>query len=237
LTKRTVLFDLDDTLVAFAAVREASWLQVCHEYHLENRKTSALKTYENIRKHNDRYWSDEKNHREGRLAIETARRQVVSAAFNELGRPLKDAHILADRFSIVRLEKMYVLPGVEHTLQALLDRHYEMALITNGDCDTQRKKIKRFAIAKYFKHVLIEEEIGFGKPDQRIYLEALSYFGISPEESWMVGDNLNLDIAAPQSLGIRGIWYDSKGIGLPPTAPAVPFRIIRITTDLLEILK
>ena len=237
MTKRTVLFDLDDTLVAFAAVREASWLQVCHEYHRGNRKISVLKTYENIRKHNDRYWSDEKNYREGRLAIEAARRQVVSAAFNELGLPSKDAHILADRFSIVRLENMYVLPGVEHTLQALLDRHYRMALITNGDCDTQRKKIKRLAIAKYFKHVLIEEEIGFGKPDQRIYLEALSYFGVSPEESWMVGDNLSLDIAAPQSLGIRGIWYDSKGTGLPPTAPAVPFRIIRMTTDLLEILK
>ena len=236
-TKRAILFDLDDTLIAFAAVRETSWLQVCREYHQGNKKAPVMKMYEAIRKSNERYWKDEKNQREGRLALEAARIQVISAAFDELGLPSGDAQILAHRYSIVRLENMYLLPGVEHTLQTLLDRHYEMALITNGDCDTQRKKIEKFAVAKYFKHILIEEELGYGKPDQRIYLGALSCFDVSPQQSWMVGDNLNLDIGAPQSLGIRGIWYDPEGIGLPASAPAVPFRIIRMTADLLEILK
>jgi putative hydrolase of the HAD superfamily len=190
-----------------------------------------------IRKHNDRYWSDENNHREGRLALEAARRKVVSDAFSELGLPSKDARMLAVRYSIVRMENMYLLPGAARTLQFLLDRHYEMALITNGDSDTQRKKIERFAIAKYFKHILIEEELGYGKPDQRIYLEALSRLDASPEESWMVGDNVSLDIAAPQSLGIRGIWHDPDRIGLPVTAPAVPFRIIHTIPEILKILK
>jgi len=237
LKKSVVLFDLDDTLVAFAAVRESSWLQVCHEYHEVHRYTSALRIYECILKNNDRYWSDPRNEREGRLAIQAARRQVVSAAFKDLGLPSEDARTLADRYSVVRIENMYLLPGVVHTLQALCERHYQLALITNGDCDTQRKKIDRFAIAKYFKHIFIEEEVGYGKPDQRIYREALSCCGVSAESSWMVGDNVSLDIAAPQLFGIRGIWYDPGGIGLSPTAPAVPFTIIRTIPDLLEILE
>lgn len=237
MSKRAVLFDLDDTLVAFDAVSESSWLQVCHEYHSNNNRTSVPQIYETIKKHNDWYWSDETRHREGRLDIKAARRQIVSVAFNELGLPSIDAQQLADRYSIVRIENMYLLPGVEYTLQALCNRYFEMAILTNGDSDTQREKINRFGIRKYFNHILIEGEIGFGKPDQRIYRKALSDIDVSPDATWMVGDNIKWDIAAPQALGIRGVWYDWKGIGLPPNAPAIPFKTIRKTTDLLEILK
>jgi putative hydrolase of the HAD superfamily len=234
---RSVLFDLDDTLVAFETVRHSSWLQVCEEYHRAGARIPALNIFETIRKHNDMFWDDEKNRREGRLALEAARILVVSAAFSELGLPSQDAKTLAERYSIVRIENMYVLPGVTNTLQSLLDRHYEMALVTNGESATQRKKLERFALARYFKHVLIEEEMGYGKPDQRIYLEALSRLHGSPGESWMVGDNVSLDIAAPQSLGIRGIWYCPGRIGLPLTAPAIPFKIVHGTEEILEILK
>ncbi len=82
MTKRIALFDLDDTLFAFAAACEAPWLKVCHEYPRGNRKASVLKIYETIREHNDRYCSDEKNYRDGRLAIEAARRQFVSVELN-----------------------------------------------------------------------------------------------------------------------------------------------------------
>jgi putative hydrolase of the HAD superfamily len=236
LLKRAVIFDLDDTLVAFEPVSEPSWLQVCREYTQTGSGAKAQHIFETIKKHSDWYWSDDARHREGRLDIKATRRSIVSAAFSELGLPPAEAVRLADRYSAVRLENMYLLPGVEPTLQTLHDRRFTMALITNGESASQREKINRFGLGKYFSHIFIEGEQGFGKPGHEIYRKALSDIGISPEETYMVGDNIEWDIAAPQALGISGIWYDSDGAGLPPDAPAIPFRTILSITELLDIL-
>jgi putative hydrolase of the HAD superfamily len=48
-----------------------------------------------------------------------------------------------------------------------------------------------------------------------------------------VGDNLEWDVAAPQRLGIAGIWLDVAGAGLPPASLVHPDRIIRSLTELL----
>ena len=39
---------------------------------------------------------------------------------------------------------------------------------------------------------------------------------------WMVGDNLEWEIMAPQRLGIYAIWHDGYGVGLPPNARSAP---------------
>jgi hypothetical protein len=55
---------------------------------------------------------------------------------------------------------------------------------------------------------LIEEEFGTGKPDPRIYLATLEQLHLAADKTWMVGDHLWFDIAAPQRLGILTIWLD-----------------------------
>jgi putative hydrolase of the HAD superfamily len=57
---------------------------------------------------------------------------------------------------------------------------------------------------------------------------------VRPEEAWMVGDNLEWDVAAPQRLGLRGVWVDGPGQGLPRGADVVPHRVIRVFPELLE---
>jgi FMN phosphatase YigB (HAD superfamily) len=37
--------------------------------------------------------------------------------------------------------------------------------------------------------------------------------GVGPHETWMVGDNLEWEIVAPQRLGIYAIWHDGAGLG------------------------
>jgi len=236
LSKRAVLFDLDDTLVAFEAVSLSSRVQVCREYAQTSGRTSVQQLFETIKKHSDWYWADDTRHRDGRLDIKAARRSIVSAAFSEIGLPQTEAASLADRYSAARLDNMYLYPGVESTLQTLCDRRFTMALLTNGESATQREKIRRFGLGKYFSHIFIEGEMGFGKPERETYQKALADIGVSPEETYMVGDNLQWDVAAPQALGIRSIWYDYKGAGLPPDAPAVPFKTILNITELPDIL-
>ena len=96
----------------------------------------------------------------------------------------------------------------------------------------QRLKIERFALEPLFDTVLVEGELEYGKPDRRIYELALSQLQCSPADTWMVGDNLEWEVAAPQRLGIYGIWVDASGKGLPPEASIRPDRIVRSIVEL-----
>ena len=106
------------------------------------------------------------------------------------------------------------------------------ALLTNGAGTAQRRKIARFALEELFDLICIEGELGFGKPDDRIYHHALTRLGVKPDDAWMVGDNLVWDIAPAQRLGLRAIWIDSRQRGLPESAPCIPDRVVRRLVDL-----
>jgi putative hydrolase of the HAD superfamily len=115
----------------------------------------------------------------------------------------------------------------------LKDRGLRLALVTNGRSDLQRAKIERFSLAPLFDHIQIEGEHGFGKPDARAYLHAMAALRVQPRESWMVGDNLEWEVAAPQRLGIFAVWHDTVGDGLPPGSPVRPDLIIRSVAELV----
>ncbi len=74
---------------------------------------------------------------------------------------------------------------------------------------------------------------GFGKPEERAYLHAMQALGVTARETWMVGDNLEWEVEAPQRLGIYAIWLDAHGQGLPAQSAIRPDRIIRSLTELL----
>jgi putative hydrolase of the HAD superfamily len=232
---QTALFDLDDTLVAFDAVTESSWHQVCAVYCAENLAVSKEKLYATIQRHSSWYWSSEERHRIGRLDIISARRQFVGAAFEELGLPPEDAVAVADRYSRVRIDNMYLVPGALETLSRLHGRGMKLGMVTNGDSLTQRGKIQRFGLEKYFTCIMVEGEVGFGKPDERIFTRALQELKSKPGETVMIGDNLQWDIAGPQAVGIRGIWHNWKGIELPKEKGIVPDGIIRRLPELFDL--
>jgi putative hydrolase of the HAD superfamily len=61
----------------------------------------------------------------------------------------------------------------------------------------------------------------------------MEVLGVGPHETWIVGDNLEWEIVAPQRLGICAIWYDGYGVGLPRKSAIRPDRIIRRLSELL----
>ena len=220
-----VLFDLDDTLVAFDAVTESSWRAVIASW-CEGRAADPHAVYAAIRRTSDAWWSDPERHRAGRQDMFATRRMLVGRAFEELGLDAADAVAVADSYSRVRLDAMYLLPGAAETLSALRRAGLRLALLTNGDSETQRWKIRRFGLDGAFDAILVEGELGFGKPDPRAYAEALSRLGVGARDACMVGDNLEWDVAAPQRAGIRAVWVDRRGAGLPAGAAVAPYRVI-----------
>ena len=57
--------------------------------------------------------------------------------------------------------------------------------------------------------------------------------GVTPSETWMIGDNLEWEVEVPQRLGIYAVWVYAHGEGLPTGSTVKPDRIIRSLTELL----
>jgi hypothetical protein len=52
--------------------------------------------------------------------------------------------------------------------------------VTNGDASQQRDKIERFGLAPYFEVMVIEGEVGAGKPDKAVFRYAPDRLGAGP---------------------------------------------------------
>ena len=231
---KAILFDLDDTILAFTDPVEPSWQAMC-EQHAPALGLPAEKVLAAINQVRDWYWADPERHRRGRFDLAQTRRENVLKALANLGLDRPSIAIkIADGFSAMRMELLRPFPGALETLGQLKKSGLRLGLVTNGEAEGQRHKVERFNLDPFFDCVVIEGEFGVGKPDERVFRHALSILGVTPEETWMVGDNLVWDVAPAQGLGMKGIWVDYAGEGLPPGGQFKPDRIVRAISELLE---
>jgi putative hydrolase of the HAD superfamily len=237
---RAILFDLDDTLLVAFGPSESQWRRLIGAVAAELAPLSETAVVAAIQDSSRELWADPARHKHWRHRIGEARRRIVADAFAGLsaqGHAVPDrafCDLLADRYNALHEAELRLFPGVHETLKELKKNGVRLALITNGAAEPQRAKVIRFALEERFDHIQIEGEHGFGKPEERAYTHAMSALGVAPGETWMVGDNLEWEIAAPQRLGIHAIWHDGYGAGLPPDCPVRPDRIIRTLPELLR---
>ena len=231
---KAILFDLDDTILSSGPPPDDVWHDVLSRHAHQIEGTSIAKLFDALAEYRDWYWSDPERHRVGRLDLGAASQHIVRSAFERVG---VDAQRLADEIGeAYRLERSLTVspfPGAIETLQAVRDTGVRTALITNGIGVPQRMKIDDHALEGFFECIVIEGEFGVGKPDHRVYLHAMEQLGVVPEDTWMVGDNLEWEIVSPQKLGIHSIWVDHREEGLPDDTHAHPNRIIRAISELL----
>jgi putative hydrolase of the HAD superfamily len=232
---RALLLDMDDTLISDSVLAEACWQPVCETFAPRLGSVTPRALFEAIDRYRQWYWGDPERHRRGRLDMCRARQEVTEGALAlleitapEIAREISDAYIR------IRDERTDLFPDTVETLREFRRRGTLMALLTNGEALMQRRKIERFGLAEHFDLILVEGEFGCGKPEERVYRHALETLNADPAETWMVGDNLEWDVAAPQRLGIRGIWIDHAGKGVPAGRNVRPDRIIRRLSELLD---
>ena len=231
---RAILFDLDDTILQAHDRADAAWRVVCEELAAELQPLSPVQVAEAAGASARHFWADADRHRRGRLQLAAARREIAALAQAGHAVPsIEVARHLADRYSAYRDENTKLFPDAHQVVDALKGLGLLLALVTNGAGEAQRGKIERFDLARRFDHIQIEGEHGFGKPEERAYTHAMGSLGVEARETWMVGDNLEWEVAAPQRLGIYAIWCDAIGEGLPRETTVRPDRIIRSLSELL----
>lgn len=235
---RAILFDLDETILTFGR-RQEQLLQLANRFAARGQGLAAETLARAVDTRLTAFWAEEARNATWRLRPADARREVMAEVFAELAAggasdlTAEAAHRFADEFQALRERQIQPFPGALETLDALRAAGVRIGLLTNGACEVQRAKIERFDLARRFHHIQVEGECGFGKPEPRAYLHALAALDVGTREAWIVGDNLDWEVVAPQRLGLYAVWCDPYGVGLPPDSAVRPDRIIRSLIELV----
>jgi len=255
---RTIIFDLDGTLIDEKACNEAAYRAVCR-IAAERYGIDAEKLHEAVYRQAGRLW-----HRSRFLeyteAIGISRTEGLYGNFagdnpnlealqhwvfqyrheawlHALGEQdivdIDFAAELARLFADDRPRRHIVYPDAEPTLQ-LLNKTYRLGLLTNGAPGIQRPKIEGSGLGHYFDVTIISGEIGIGKPDPRIFRHTIDRLNVTADEAVMVGDSLERDIIGAQQADIRPIWITRAEMLLPNDA--VPVDKITSLVELADLL-
>jgi putative hydrolase of the HAD superfamily len=228
---------MDSTIITWEDSPVKAWGFICRRYAPEVAGLQPDVLQKAIRAVADWYWSDPSRHQSGRLALNQTRRDIVRMALIRLNIDAPEfADKVSDAYSTDRDQTAAVLPEALAALEDLRQRNIRLALITNGEADVQRAKIVQFKLAPYFDNILIEGEFGCGKPDERVFRHTMEKLKIKPADAWMVGDDLDYDIAPCRPLGIYSLWVNPKTENQPPAGGVQPDKVIRSIAEIPGLL-
>jgi putative hydrolase of the HAD superfamily len=203
-----LLFDLDDTL--FAHQHAVGLGVAAHRRAIGGPLADADDDAELARWHEleEHHYS---RYLAGELDYLEQRRQRARDFVEPYGLDLSDDHDADQWFDGYRAQ--YQLSWKLHDdalpcLDALQSRGARVGIITNGDLDFQLAKIERMGLAPRVEHVIASGELGFAKPDPRIFEHACAVFGVPPTSAAYVGDRLHTDAIGAANAGLAGVWLD-----------------------------
>ncbi|XP_070614317.1 haloacid dehalogenase-like hydrolase domain-containing protein 3 isoform X2 [Erythrolamprus reginae] len=103
-----------------------------------------------------------------------------------------------------------LVPGAIEMLQWCQQQSIPMAVVSNSDRRVE-EILSRCNLRQYFQFVLTSEEVGFAKPDRRIFLEALRSAKVEPQLAAHVGDHYVNDYLAARKAGLHSFLFKMAG--------------------------
>jgi putative hydrolase of the HAD superfamily len=97
-------------------------------------------------------------------------------------------------------------------LELLKKNGYKIGLITNGDSEVQRSKLKLLNLENSFDEIIVGGEFGVNKPDPSIFKEMSKRLSIPANQLIYVGDHPVFDIDGATKAGYKTIWVKSNGV-------------------------
>jgi putative hydrolase of the HAD superfamily len=231
---RAMLLDLDDTLLDYSGGVDQCWEGACATAAPDVALAPLVAALALSRR---TFWKDPEHNRRERVHMVRAWTQIASRALEDCGGDPRLGAAIAEAFAASRRSVMALFPDALGFLTGLRSRGLPLGLVTNGDAREQRAKIERHGLAGFFDVIVIEGEYGAGKPDAAVYLAAMSALAVRPgPDVWMAGDHLEFDVDGAQRLGLRGVWLDRSGLGVPAGSSIKPHRIVRGLDELAAVL-
>lgn len=222
---KSILIDLDDTLLDFSGDEQRAISAVLGEYGIF-RNEDVLFLYSKI----SGWHSFE-------LGTPITAKEIITYKLSVLLKTLcvtKQADEILNRYYEIMLSSHTVKKGALKVLRELKKREYNLYLTTNGFPDFQYKRIKAARMSGLFDGFFISEEIDLRKPSRGYFEYVLKHIPQSDRKKVLVvGDAPSSDIFGGINSGLDTCWLND---GLKRTSNRKPTYTIGNITELLDIL-
>ena len=225
---RWLLFDLDGTLLDYAAAEEAALRATLADAALPP-TDAVVADYQRI---NAGHWQAFERGETTPARIRLERWEDLLRA-HDAEVDAGTAPELAERYVEHLGRGVQLVDGADELLVGL-GRTHRLAYITNGFGDVQRPRLVASGLAAHTEVVVISDEVGASKPHPGIFDVAFDRMGgPTKDEVLIVGDSLTSDIAGGAAYGIDTCWFNPFGLGR--AVDVEPTYEIRTLADLVAL--
>ena len=199
-----LIFDADNTLFDYDLAERIALLKTLDDFKIPYSKDTIIKTYHTI---NHKLWMQfETGEITSQAEIKYKRTQQLFTALNVS----RDINQFANDYLFNLSQNDQLIDNAFQIIQTLSNSH-QMIIMTNGMTMVQKPRFNNSPVRKYFKHIVISEEIQHSKPSKEIFDHAFKLMQQPIKDHvLMIGDNLGSDIQGGINYGIDTVWYNPK---------------------------
>ena len=197
---RTILMDVDNTLLDFNKCASACMAEGLRELGLEYRP-EMFPAFTDI---NDRLWAEIEQNRLTREGLHHIRWPWI---FDKLGIEA-DGIAFERRFCELLFDSHEPVDGAVELLQYLSGK-YDVYVASNASYAQQSNRLTLAGMAPFFKGLFVSSDLGAQKPSQAFFTACMERLGNPPkEEVLLIGDSLTADMRGGVDFGIATCWYN-----------------------------
>lgn len=115
-------------------------------------------------------------------------------------------HLLAVMFRAASMFKLQPYPGVAEVLQTL-GEEYRLAALSDAQSAWAEPELRAVGLISFFETVVVSGDLGYRKPDPRMFSHALDGMQLSPKDVLFVGNDMYRDIHGAQQAGMRTVYF------------------------------
>jgi putative hydrolase of the HAD superfamily len=187
---KAVIFDLDNTLVDFMAMKDASIKAAVHAMVDAGLQMSEQEAYDKI------YQIYQDTFIENQEVFD----HFLQQELGKLDHRLLAAGIIGYRRA--REASLVLYPHVRSTLSWLLRQGLQLAILSDAPSRQAWLRLTSLGLVHFFDTVITFEDTGYRKPHAAPFLKVLEKLELVPGEVIMVGDWMERDIAGASLLSI-----------------------------------
>ena len=227
---KNLFFDLDDTLWAFSANARDTYEEMYRKYDYDRFFDSFEHYYSLYQRRNLELWAE---YADGKVTKEELNRQRYLYPLEAVGAGDSALAEAYEKDALATIPtKSKLMPHAREVLE-YLSAKYNLYILSNGFKELQFHKMSLTDIDKYFRKVVLSDDIGILKPWPEIFHFALSATQSELNDSLMIGDSWENDIAGAAGVGMHQVFYNLSGRTDLPFTPTYQITDLKELLDLL----
>lgn len=215
---KAILWDVDGTLLDFAAAEKAAIQKLFGEFGLGECTDGMVARYSAI---NDAYW---KRLERGEITKAEVLVGRYRDFFSEIGVDPSLAETFNARYQIA-LGDTVVYRDDSLNLVKSLHGKVKQYVVSNGTVVAQTRKLERSGLGRWMDGIFLSEQLGAEKPSPRFFEQVFAALPDIPKEDMLiVGDSLTSDMQGGLNAGVPTCWYNPQSLPRPADM-AIAFEI------------